>query len=308
MRLVIALGGNAMLRRGQAASFGNLQANIQQAAVQLARVAAQHQVLLTHGNGPQVGLMALQAEAYAALNPAVPAYPLDMLGAESQGLLGYLLEQAVANELPPAHTVVSVITRVEVDPQDPAFQHASKPIGPVYPASEAAALASAHGWTLGPDGAGVRRLVPSPAPLRVPALTALGWLLDRGAFVIAAGGGGIPVVQRRKAPNVLEGVEAVIDKDHCAALLAIALQADHLLIATDVAGVLLDWGLPTERLLKTATTAELAPQRFAEGSMGPKVAAACAFVQATGRRAAIGSLEAIEGLVAGTAGTQVLPA
>lgn len=250
-------------------------------------------------------------EAYAALNPAVPAYPLDMLGAESQGLLGYLLEQAVANELPPAHAVVSLITRVEVDPQDPAFQHPGKPIGPVYPAGEAAALASAHGWRLGPDGPdgqGVRRLVPSPAPVRVPALTALGWLLERGAFVIAAGGGGIPVVRRSETATELEGIEAVIDKDHCAALLAIALQADHLLIATDVAGVLLDWGLPTERLLKTATAVELSKQAFAEGSMGPKVAAACAFVAATGRRAAIGSLEAIEGLVAGTQGTQVLPA
>ena len=308
MRLVIALGGNALLRRDQAASFENLRANIATAASQLARVAGAHQLLLTHGNGPQVGLMALQTEAYAALNPAVPAYPLDMLGAETQGLLGYLLEQALANALPATQAVVSVVTRVEVDPADPALAHPSKPIGPVYPAAQALALARRHGWVMGPEATGVRRLVPSPAPLRVPVLPTLAALLAQGTLVIAAGGGGIPVVRRGAGPlgeARLEGIEAVIDKDHCAALLAIALQADHLLIATDVDGVMRDWGLPTQALLAHATPAELAQHSFAEGSMGPKVAAACAFVVATGRRAVIGPLNAIEALLAGTAGTQV---
>jgi carbamate kinase len=310
MRLVIALGGNALLRRDQAASFENLRANIATAASQLARVARMaraagpHQLLITHGNGPQVGLMALQTEAYAALNPAVPAYPLDMLGAETQGLLGYLLEQALANALPATQAVVSVVTRVEVDPADPALAHPSKPIGPVYPAAQAPALVRRHGWVMGPDGAGVRRLVPSPAPLRVPVLPALAALLAQGAVVIAAGGGGIPVV-RGAGSTGLQGIEAVIDKDHCSALLAIALHADVLLIATDVDGVMRDWGLPTQALLAHATPAELAQQSFVEGSMSPKVAAACAFVAATGRRAVIGPLNAIEALLAGRAGTQV---
>lgn len=300
MRLVVALGGNALLQRAQSPTAAHQLANVRLAAEQVARVAGQHTVLLTHGNGPQVGLLALQAAAYAT----VPPYPLDVLGAESEGQLGYLLEQELANRLPPGRAVATLLTRVEVDRADPAFAQPSKPIGPVYTRAQAEALAAQHGWTVGADGGGFRRLVASPRPLRVPVLQTLGALLDAGTLVIAAGGGGIPVVRRAHGAG-LQGVEAVIDKDHVSALLAVALQADVLLIATDVAGVCLDWGEPGQRLLAVVTPAELAAFDFAPGSMGPKVAAACSFVRATGRRAVIGPLERIEAMLDGSAGTQV---
>lgn len=271
------------------------------AAEQLARVARAHTVLLTHGNGPQVGLLALQAAAYAAVKP----YPLDVLDAETEGQLGYLLEQELANRLPADRAVVTLLTRVEVDRADPAFLHPSKPIGPVYPQARADALAAERGWTMGADGDGFRRLVASPRPRRVPVLETLRALLDAGTLVIAAGGGGIPVVRRADGAG-LQGVEAVIDKDHVSAWLARALDADLLLIATDVAGVCLDWGGPHQRALSVVTPAQLAGHDFAAGSMGPKVEAACDFVRGTGRRAVIGPLRQIEAMLDGSAGTQVL--
>lgn len=301
MRLVVALGGNALLRRGQALSAENQLSNIRLAAAPLARLAAQHELVLTHGNGPQVGLLALQGAAYAE----VASYPLDVLGAETEGMIGYLLEQEIANRLAPERVVATLLTRVEVDPQDAAFQHPSKPIGPVYPPEQARALAAQGGWQLAPDGAGLRRVVASPAPLRVLGVQPLRWLLERGAVVIAGGGGGIPVA--RMPGDGLQGVEAVIDKDLCAGLLARELGADCLLIATDVDAVYLDWGLPTQRALRQTTPAELAAMAFPPGSMAPKVAAACAFVEATGRPAVIGALGAIEAMLAGDAGTRVLP-
>jgi carbamate kinase len=303
MRLVVALGGNALLRRSQAPSAGNQLENIRIAAVQLARVATAHDMVLTHGNGPQVGLLALQSAAYSA----VASYPLDVLDAESEGMLGYLLEQELANRLPATRTVASLLTRVEVDPQDPAFQAPTKPIGPVYTQAQADQLrASRPSWTMAPEGAGWRRVVPSPRPLRVPGLEAIRWLLERGVLVIAAGGGGIPVVPRPDGGG-LQGVEAVIDKDLCSALVAKALKADCLVIATDVDAVCLDWGLPTQRAVGQTTPQALSRHAFASGSMAPKVEAACDFVKATGRRAAIGSLEHIEELLDGTRGTQVRP-
>jgi carbamate kinase len=302
MKLVIALGGNALLRRSQAPSAGNQLANVRVAAEQLARVAAAHDIVLTHGNGPQVGLLALQSAAYTA----VETYPLDVLDAESEGMLGYLLEQELANRLPAERIVVSLLTRVEVDADDPAFAQPTKPIGPMYSRAQAEPLAAARHWAVGPDGSGWRRLVASPQPRRVLALQAIGWLLGHGALVIAAGGGGIPVV-RRPDGSGLQGVEAVIDKDLCSALIATGLQADVLLIATDVAAVCLDWGGPTQRALGRTTPRELAQHDFAAGSMAPKVAAACHFVQANGRRAVIGALDSIEALLAGTAGTQITP-
>jgi carbamate kinase len=284
MRWVVALGGNALLRRTQAPTAEHQLANVQLAAQQLARVAAAHELVITHGNGPQVGLLAMQAAAYAHV---VPAYPLDVLDAESAGMLGYLLEQALANLLPPERAVVCLLTRVEVDPQDPAFQHPSKPIGSA---------------TIGSQ----RRLVASPQPLRVPVLPAIGWLLDHGAVVIAGGGGGIPVVRSADGAG-LQGVEAVVDKDLCSGLIATGLCADGLLIATDVDAVRLHWGGPDEQVLHHTTPAQLALHDFAAGSMGPKVDAACRFVRATGGRAVIGALGQIEALLAGTAGTQITP-
>jgi carbamate kinase len=311
MRLVVALGGNALLRREQALTAENQLVNIRRAAAQLARVAQQHDLVLTHGNGPQVGLLALQAAAYKP----VDAYPLDVLGAQTDGMIGYLLEQELANLLPTSRVVATLITRVEVDAHDPAFEHPTKPIGPVYGPAEAEQVAAAKGWRLVADGAGWRRVVASPQPQRVLGLQAIRWLLERGALVIAAGGGGIPVARTPSAqgakdahgPDTLQGVAAVIDKDLCSGLLARELQADMLVIATDVAAVFVDWGLPTQRALGQVTPAQLAGMAFAAGSMGPKVEAARAFVQATGRRAVIGSLDQIEQLLAGQAGTQISP-
>jgi len=300
MKLVIALGGNALLRRGQLASADNQLVNIRLAAQQLARVGAANDIVLTHGNGPQVGLLALQAAAYSA----VPSYPLDVLGAESEGMLGYLLEQELANLLPAARAVVTLLTRVEVDANDPAFAQPSKPIGPVYTPAEAELMVAEHHWTMAAEGPGIRRVVASPAPVRVPALEAIRWLLQHGALVIAAGGGGIPVVARPDGVG-LQGIEAVIDKDLCSALIATELQADALIIATDVDAIYLDWGLPQQRALGRVTPDELAQHDFALGSMAPKVAAACAFVRATGRRAVIGPLARIEDMIAGQAGTEV---
>ncbi len=301
MKLVVALGGNALLRRGEPLSAENQLGNIRHAATQLARVAAVHELVLTHGNGPQVGLLALQAAAYTA----VEAYPLDVLGAQTDGMIGYLLEQEMANRLPDTRTVATLLTRVEVDPHDPAFGQPRKPIGPVYTPAEAQRVGEVKpSWTLAPEGTGWRRVVASPLPLRVLGLAAIRWMLGHGAVVIAAGGGGIPVA-RMADGHSLHGVEAVIDKDLCSGLLARELAADVLVIVTDVAAVFVDWGLPSQRALGRVTPQALERLFFPAGSMAPKVEAACAFVRATGRRAVIGSLDQIEDMIAGTAGTQV---
>jgi carbamate kinase len=302
MKLVVALGGNALLRRDQAPTAENQLDNIRRAAAQLARVAAAHdELVITHGNGPQVGLLALQAAAYTA----VEGYPLDVLGAQTDGMIGYLLEQELANLLPPGRVVVTLLTRVEVDPHDRAFARPTKPIGPVYARAEGERIGAEKHWTMANDGTGVRRVVASPMPLRVLGVEPIRWLLARGALVIAAGGGGIPVA-REAGGDRLHGVEAVIDKDLCSGLLARDLQADVLLIATDVDAVYLDWGQPTQRALGHITPQALAQHSFPAGSMGPKVEAACTFARATGQRAVIGSLEQIEALLAGQAGTQVV--
>lgn len=300
MKLVVALGGNALLRRDQAPTADNQLDNIRRAAAQLARVAVAHELVLTHGNGPQVGLLALQSAAYAG----VESYPLDVLGAQTDGMIGYLLEQELANLLPPTRTVATLLTRVEVDPRDLAFAHPSKPIGPVYARADAERIAAERHWTMAPDGQGLRRVVASPQPLRVLGVEPIRWLLAHEAVVIAAGGGGIPVA-RRADGHSLHGVEAVIDKDLCSGLLAHELQADLLVIATDVDAVYVDWGQPGQRALRRVTPQALAHYSFPAGSMGPKVEAACRFVLASGRRAVIGSLDQIEALLAGEAGTEV---
>jgi len=301
MKLLVALGGNALLRRGQAQSADNQLANVRIAAAQLARVAAAHELIITHGNGPQVGLLALQGAAYGA----VKTYPLDVLGAQTEGMIGYLLEQELANRLPPGREVVSLLTRVVVDLKDPAFERPTKPIGPVYPRREAQHLATTRLWTLAVDGEGVRRVVASPQPQRVLGLDPMRWLLAHGVVLIAAGGGGIPVARSGAGPE-LTGVEAVIDKDLCSALLARELGMDLLLIATDVSAVFVDWGLPSQRALRRVSPAALQALHFAAGTMAPKVQPACAFVRRTGGRTAIGSLDQLEGLLAGTAGTQLV--
>lgn len=302
MKLLVALGGNALLQRGQALSLENQTANIRIAAAPLARLAVQHQLVVTHGNGPQVGLLALQEMAY----DAQAVYPLDVLGAQTDGMIGYLLEQALGNLLPAGRQIATLLTRVEVDPDDPAFGRPSKPVGPVYEAQEAQRLAAEHGWPMGADGAGMRRLVASPQPLRVLGLDAIACLLAHGTLVIAAGGGGIPVA-RSKDGGMLAGVDAVIDKDFCSALLACELGVDCFIVATDVEAVFLAWGQPQQRAIRRTTPRELAGYDFSAGSMGPKVQAACAFVERTGRRAVIGAIGQADAMLAGTAGTEIVP-
>ncbi len=300
MKIVVALGGNALLRRDQPPTAENQLANIRRAAAQLARVASDHELVLTHGNGPQVGLLALQSAAYSA----VQAYPLDLLGAQTDGMIGYLLEQELANLLPPERVVATLLTRVEVRADDPAFKVPTKPIGPVYTQAESERVAEQKKWAMAADGGGFRRVVASPKPVAVLGLDPIRWLLERGALVIAAGGGGIPVA-RGDDGHTLHGVDAVIDKDLCSGLLARELHAECLIIATDVKAVFLDWGTPTQRAVGKVSPAALARHTFLAGSMGPKVEAAVNFVLSTGNRALIGSLDQIEAMLAGSAGTEV---
>ena len=289
-----------MLQRGQPLTPQNQLANIQTAAAQLARVAEGNQLVVTHGNGPQVGLLALEAAAYDADD----VFPLDVLGAQTDGMIGYLLEQELSNRLPVSRRVTTLLTRVEVDPGDLAFQDPSKPIGPVYTEQQAREVAQKRHWSVGRDGAGMRHIVASPQPKRVRGLESIRLLLESGAVVVAAGGGGIPVAIGADGRS-LHGVDAVIDKDLCSGLLARQLQADCLVIATDVSAVFLDWGLPQQKALGKVSPRSLASRVFQQGSMGPKVRAACDFATATGRRAVIGSLAQIEDMLAGTAGTQI---
>ncbi len=302
MRLVVALGGNALLRRGEAPTIEHQRAHVAEAAGRLAAVVAGNEVVVTHGNGPQVGLLALEAAAYAD----VPDYPLDVLGAESQGMVGYLVEQGLRRCLPASVPVVTVLTTVEVAADDPAFATPTKPIGPGYPEAEARRLADDRGWTFAPDGSSWRRVVASPAPHRIVEEDAVRALLERGSVVVCAGGGGVPVVADASGRPV--GVEAVVDKDHASSLLARDLGADLLVLATDVSAVCAGFGRPGERAVVAAhpdaLLAELGSSLPA-GSMGPKVAAAAAFASATGRPAVIGALADIEALVSGRAGTRI---
>jgi len=295
-RLVVALGGNALLRRGEPLEAEIQRVNVERAARAIAELAEEHELVLTHGNGPQVGLLALEADAYQAVEP----YPLDVLGAESQGMIGYLIVQALRGETDAS--VVAVLTEVVVEADDPAFAQPTKPIGPVYTKSEARRIAAEHGWDVARDGAYYRRVVPSPQPLEIVELDSVAALLSRGSIVICAGGGGIPVVREGER---LRGVDAVIDKDLTAALLAERLDADRLLILTDVPYVERGWQTSAPTPVEWTTPAELQSLDFAAGSMAPKVEAACRFVRRTGREAVIGSLEELAAIAAGKGGTRV---
>lgn len=297
MRIVVALGGNALLRRGEPAEAASQLRNVEVAASSVAGLADEHELVVTHGNGPQVGLLAAQAAAYGEVGP----YPLDVIGAESEGMIGYLLEQGLRNVLP-GRKVATLLTQVVVDGDDPAFQHPTKPIGLVYPEARARELERERGWAIAPDGAGWRRVVPSPEPRSIVQLSSIRLLLESGVIVVCTGGGGIPVVVESGA---MHGVEAVIDKDLAAALLATALATDGLLLLTDVDAVYRDWDTPAAAPIRRATPATLRRERFAPGSMGPKVEAACRFVEQGGCFAAIGGLDAAAALVAGTAGTRI---
>ena len=303
MRVVVALGGNALLKRGEPMTAEVQRANVRMAAPALAAVAGSNQLVLTHGNGPQVGLLALQAAAYEE----VEAYPLDVLGAQTEGMIGYVLEQELGNLLPFEVPFATILTMVEVDPADPAFDDPTKFVGPVYEKAEADRLAAEKGWVFKQDGDAWRRVVPSPDPKRIFEIRPIRWLLEKDVVVICAGGGGVPTMYDPGKERTLVGVEAVIDKDLASELLARDVEADLFVMATDVDGVYADWGTPEQRRLERVTPGELGTSEFAAGSMGPKVEAAARFVEVTGKRAAIGSLEQIQAIVAGDAGTQVVP-
>jgi carbamate kinase len=301
VKVVVALGGNALLRRGEPMTVEVQRANVAVACEHLAVVAHDHELVISHGNGPQIGLLALESAAYKP----VPAYPLDVLGAESQGMVGYLIEQELGNRMRADRPLATLLTMIDVDADDPAFAAPSKPIGPVYEADDADALAAERGWTFKPDGDKWRRVVPSPAPRRIVELRQIRALLDAGCIVICAGGGGIPTTTDGSGRR---GVEGVIDKDHASALLARDLDADVFVMATDAAAAYLGFASDDPQRIVAAepdALLDLHRDEFAAGSMLPKVIAACDFARTTGRPAVIGQLADIEGLVAGTAGTRI---
>jgi carbamate kinase len=299
MRIVIALGGNALLKRGQAPTAENQHRNVTIAAEALAPLALEHQLVIAHGNGPQVGLLALRDSA----GKQERHYPLDILDAETEGMIGYLIEQELTNLLPANRRVATLLTQIEVDPLDPAFRHPDKPIGPVYSEAEARRVAAARGWKIAPDGKAFRRVVPSPRPLRILELGVIRFLVEKKVIVICAGGGGIPVI--RRADGQLLGVEAVIDKDSASSLLARELEAEAFLMLTDVEAVYKDWGEPGASPMRRISAGAIRQYPFAPGSMAPKVAAACEFVEHGGGLAGVGRLEDAQAIVAGEAGTVI---
>jgi carbamate kinase len=303
VRVVVALGGNALLKRGEPMTAVAQRDNVRRAAPGLAAVALDHELVLSHGNGPQVGLLALQAAAYTAVDP----YPLDVLGAQTEGMIGYVLEQELRNVLPATEEFATIMTMVEVDPEDPAFADPTKFVGPVYTEGQAQSLAAEKGWPFRRDGGSWRRVVPSPMPRHIFQIDPIRVLLDRDVLVICAGGGGVPTMSapRPEGRRTLAGVEAVIDKDLASELLAREVEADLFVMATDVDAVYTGWGTREQTPLSKVTPEELRDLDLPAGSMGPKVEAAAHFVESTGNRAAIGSLDQIEQVVAGSAGTQV---
>ncbi|HEX5861378.1 MAG TPA: carbamate kinase [Nocardioides sp.] len=303
-RVVVALGGNALLKRGEPMTAEVQRDNVRSAAPALASIARAHELVLSHGNGPQVGLLALQSAAYTDVDP----YPLDVLGAQTEGMIGYVLEQELRNVLPAEEELATILTMVQVDADDPAFSNPTKFVGPVYTEEQAQRLAEEKGWPFRRDGESWRRVVPSPRPKHIFEIEPIRRLLDRDVVVICAGGGGIPTLVTGGDRPTLSGIEAVIDKDLASELLAREVEADVFVMATDVDGVYLDWGAPGQRRLDKATPEELRALELPAGSMGPKVEAAAHFVESTGGRAAIGGLDQIVEMVEGAAGTQVVAA
>ncbi|MHC4932347.1 MAG: carbamate kinase [Planctomycetota bacterium] len=301
MLVVVALGGNALLRRGEPIDAAMQRRNVEIAATAIEEISRDHTVVVTHGNGPQVGLLALQAAAFDEAQP----YPLDVLGALSEGLIGYLVAQELTNRMP-GRRVATLLTQVEIHPDDPALQDPKKPIGPTYDEKRAKKLAKERGWTVAKDGDFYRRVVPSPLPRRIRELPTIRLLVDAGILVVCAGGGGIPVVVT--PDGTCRGIEAVIDKDLSASLLAQDLKAQALLMLTDVAEVQVDWGTEKARPISRATPEEMRRHAFAGGSMGPKVEAGCQFVEKTGGIAGIGALRNARAILDRQSGTVIEPA
>lgn len=298
MKILMALGGNALLQRGQPLEADVQMKNVVRAAKVIREISKHHQIVLCHGNGPQVGLLSLMSNVYKDVTP----YPLDVLVAETQGMIGYMLQNALYNE--GITNVVTLLTQVKVDSNDPAFDTPTKPIGPVYDKDTALRLAKEKGWEIAPDGKYYRRIVASPAPIDIVEFKAAMKLIDAGYLVIFCGGGGIPVAEDAKT-GFLVGKEAVIDKDRASALAAIELKMDFFLILTDIDAIYLDWGTKHQKAIKAISPTELKRLNFAKGSMGPKVEAACEFVLKTNKTAVIGDLFQGEGLLNGTSGTLI---
>ncbi|MCP4319284.1 MAG: carbamate kinase [Hyphomicrobiales bacterium] len=300
MRVVVALGGNALLRRRQEPTAENQRENVRIAAEAMAPIAREHELVISHGNGPQVGLLALQGAAYKPDE----AYPLDVLGAQTEGMIGYMIEQELGNLLPPEVPFATILTMIEIDPADPAFNNPTKFIGPLYEEAEANALTAGKRWAFKQDSDKWRRVVPSPLPKRIFEIRPIKWLLERKTIVICAGGGGIPTYYDEK--NSLRGVEAVIDKDFASELLARELAADLFIMATDVGAVFKDFGTPHQKGIKRSSPEAIQSIEFPAGSMGPKVQAACHFAQKTGNPAAIGALADLPEILERNAGTTVM--
>ena len=301
MRIVVALGGNALLQRGDKPDAAVQIEHVRTAAEALSVLVVEHEVLVCHGNGPQVGLLALESQADRSLTRP---YPLDALGAQTQGMIGYWLAQSLRNA-GVTRPIVSLVTQTVVDLADAAFETPTKYVGAVYPRRVAEELAERHGWTVAADGDAWRRVVASPEPVRVVEQGSIDGLLQAGTLVICGGGGGVPVAQ--EAGGRLRGVEAVVDKDLTAALLAVAVRADRLLVLTDVAAVMRHFGTPQATELRRIDLDELDRMQFPAGSMGPKIAACKRFILATRQPAAIGSLREAGDVLAGIAGTTITP-
>jgi carbamate kinase len=301
MRILVALGGNALLERGEKPDAAIQREHVRQAARALAPLAAEHDLIISHGNGPQVGVLALESAADPLLSRP---YPLDLLGAQTQGMIGYWLAQELHNA-GVGRPVVALVTQTVVDPADPAFGAPSKFIGPVYTEDEAKQLVAERDWDMARDGTSWRRVVPSPEPVAVPEVESIRALTEAGTLVICAGGGGVPVV--RAANGDLDGVEAVVDKDLCAAHLALALRADRMLLLTDVPAVMRDFGTPNAAPITRLAVAQIPGLRLPTGSMGPKVDACGRFTAASGLPSAIGALRDAASVLAGGAGTVVTP-
>lgn len=297
-RIVLALGGNALLKRGDAPDSRTQRANARAAAQALAPLADQHEMVITHGNGPQIGLLALQQSTL----PLDERQPLDVLGAESEGLIGYLLEREMRRLLP-KRKLATILTMVEVDSDDPAMAEPTKPIGPIYSDAEWQQVSHRFGWRGVPEADGMRRVVPSPHPHAILQSDVIQDLLADGTIPICAGGGGIPVC--RDGEYGLVGVEAVIDKDWTSARLAFELGADRLVMLTDVAAIYENWGEANASPLSHLSPSDVDALSLPAGSMGPKAAAAAWFSRATGNMAAIGALSQTTDVVSGRAGTHV---
>jgi carbamate kinase len=299
MRVVVALGGNALLQRGQPLTAENQRGNIRVAVKELAAVHENNQLVIAHGNGPQVGLLALMDAAYTAVDP----YPLDVLGAETVGMIGYMIEQELGNLIPFHDHIITVLTQVLVDQNDPAFENPTKPVGPIYDKEQSERLKKDKGWAIAPDGDNFRRVVPSPLPQRIIEIEVIKKLVDSGVVVICAGGGGIPTAY--DDDKNLFGIEAVIDKDLASGLLSTELGAEMFVMLTDVANVYVDFGTENQQAIKAAHPDVLEKMDFAAGSMGPKVLGACQFVRETGNQSAVGQLSDLTRIITGDAGTTI---